>query len=106
MSPLGRYAEGVAAIVALAIIATWLVTMLLGGQPQDRLHDAVLLALSYIFVKGAPASAESIHRAVSRAQADLASAQVEVAHAIEKAANGHRHAGGSGGQDEPDPPPK
>lgn len=67
MSPLGRYAEGVAAVVALSVIATWLTMILLGGTPPDRLHDAVLLAMSYIFVKGAPVSGDTIRTAVAQA---------------------------------------
>lgn len=49
MSPLGRYAEGVAAIVSLALVTVWLVILLLGGQPAVELTNAAWVALGYIF---------------------------------------------------------
>lgn len=60
MSPLGRYAEGVAALVSLSIVGTWLTMMLLGATPPDKLDDAVLIALGYVFVKGGVQAGESI----------------------------------------------
>lgn len=49
MSPLGRYAEGVAAIVSLALVSVWLVVLLLGGSPAVELTNAAWVALGYIF---------------------------------------------------------
>lgn len=49
MSPLGKYAEGVAAIVSLALVAAWLVILLLGGTPAVELTNAAWVALGYIF---------------------------------------------------------
>ena len=66
MSPLGRYAEGVAAIVSLSLVATFLVIILLGQAPPDDLKDMVLLALGYVFVKGGVQAGEK------RAEADHA----------------------------------
>jgi hypothetical protein len=69
MSPLGRYSEGVAAIVSLALVTVWLVIMLLGGSPLDDLKDAVLIALGYIFgAKGAQAAEGVARAAVDRAK--------------------------------------
>lgn len=52
MSPLGRYAEGVAAIVSLALVSTFLLQIVLGQPVEPDLKDMVLLALGYVFVKG------------------------------------------------------
>lgn len=68
MSPLGRYAEGVAAIVSLALVATFLVIIILGNEPPDDLKDMVLLALGYVFVKGGVQAGEK------RAEATAATA--------------------------------
>lgn len=49
MSPLGKYAQGVAAVLSLAIVLTWLVIILFGVPPLDDLTNVVLLALGYVF---------------------------------------------------------
>jgi hypothetical protein len=48
-SPFGKYAEGVAAIAALSILFTWVITTLFGVTVTQELHDAFLLSLGYIF---------------------------------------------------------
>lgn len=48
-SPFGKYAEIVAAIAALSILFSWVVTTLFGVPVTQELHDAFLLSLGYIF---------------------------------------------------------
>lgn len=49
-SPLGKYAEGVAAVVALAIIFSWLFALLFNPAGiTSTLNDAAWVALGFIF---------------------------------------------------------
>ena len=77
MSPLGRYAEGVAALVSLSIIAVWLTMMLLGHTPPGKLDDAVLIALGYVFVKGGVQAGETLTRTATAQGAATEAARVE-----------------------------
>ncbi len=88
MSPLGRYAEGVAAIVSLALVATFLVMVVLGQDESalvDDLKDMVLLALGYVFVKGGVQAGEK------RAEAAQAAATESAAQVV--APPPHTHTG-------------
>jgi hypothetical protein len=78
-SPLGKYAQAVAATIAVAIIGSYLIAVLFGGVLQiltlnvDRLQVLALIAIGAVFgsaatVNGVKSPLDSAHSRIDRIQ--------------------------------------
>lgn len=75
-SPFGKYAEGIAAVVALAIIFTWLFGLAFnpaGITPQ--LDNAAWVCIGYIFAR--PIVSAAANAANANAATDVANAKLD-----------------------------
>ncbi len=73
-SPFGRYAEGVATVVALAVIFSWLFGLLFNPEGiTNTLDNAAWVCLGYVFARSvASARVSASDNEAQRAKSELA----------------------------------